>query len=101
MSRSAASPRSVHSPWRRAFSSGVRLNADKPRRDGFVNTYARTNAVEDKASVYQLMMAHPDDLCQIEKVDPIVRAKVQILWKRIAAITDDEYLRRRALCGGD
>jgi hypothetical protein len=65
---------------------------------GLVNLYASTNDYEDRASVFQLLMARPDDLCAIAKDDPIVRAKTNLLWGRIAIALDDDFLRRRATC---
>jgi hypothetical protein len=69
------------------------------RKFGFVNSYATTNEIEDKASVYQLMMARPTELCGIQKIDPTVRKKVELLWERIGALTDDTFLKKRARCG--
>ncbi|HTL34446.1 MAG TPA: hypothetical protein VL326_15065 [Kofleriaceae bacterium] len=80
--------------------SGGKAPDDDDRPDGFVNAYAATNEIEDKASVYQYLMARPSELCEIEKKDPTLRKKVDILWKRIGAITDDAFLRTRARCAG-
>jgi len=68
------------------------------RQFGFVDTYASTNDLEDRASVFELLMARPDDLCAIAKDDPIVRAKTSLLWGRLAIAVGDDFLRRRASC---
>jgi hypothetical protein len=76
--------------------SGGTAKADRPF--GFVDPYAATNEIEDKASVYQFMMARPAELCEIEKVDPTVRKKVSVIWERIDGLTDDAFLQNRARC---
>lgn len=68
------------------------------RELGFVNSYAETNPVEDRASTFELLMADPDQLCAIAVADPIVRAKTRILWRRVAEIDGDDFLRERAQC---
>lgn len=65
---------------------------------GYVNEYAATNPVEDRASVFQYLMARPDELCALEKTDDVVRAKVDLVWSRVAAIEPDKFLRERAKC---
>lgn len=65
---------------------------------GFVNTYAMTNAVEDRASVYQYLMARPDELCARVARDKILHAKAGIVWTRIARLLGDSFLRARAGC---
>jgi hypothetical protein len=71
----------------------------EPRRDGFVSSYAATAVHEDKASVFGLLMAHPDDLCELAKTDHIVRAKTRILWQRVAAaVGTDSFMRTAAPC---
>lgn len=73
-------------------------NAD-PRRDGFVNSYAATAVHEDKASVFELLMAHPDDLCELAKTDQIVRTKTRIIWQRVEdAVGTDSFMRAAAPC---
>ncbi|MDQ3339650.1 MAG: putative zinc-binding metallopeptidase [Myxococcota bacterium] len=71
----------------------------EPRRDGFVNPYAATAPTEDKASVFELLMAHPDDLCELAKSDEIVRTKTRIIWQRVeAAVGTDSFMRATAPC---
>lgn len=72
--------------------------AGETRSFGFVNTYAATNDYEDRASVFELLMGRPDQLCAIAKDDPIVRAKTSLLWERLAIVVGDDFLRRRASC---
>jgi len=68
-------------------------------RPGFVNAYAMTNPVEDRASVFQYLMTSPDELCELARADEVVRAKAAIIWRRVArAVGDDGFLRARARC---
>jgi hypothetical protein len=69
-----------------------------PRRPGFINPYASTNEIEDRASIYQYLMARPDELCEVAAGDDIVRAKTRLVWSRIAAVVDTTFLRDRAAC---
>ncbi len=69
-----------------------------PRRAGFINPYASTNEIEDRASIYQYLMARPEELCELMRTDDVVRAKTRLVWTRIAAITEDTFLRERAAC---
>ncbi len=76
--------------WERSNSVGFsydavdKLHETEPGRpDGFVNWYSTTNAVEDRASVFEYMMAKPDELCTIAASDSIVRDKAQTIWNRI------------------
>lgn len=73
---------------------------DGERPSGFVNAYAATNELEDRASTFQYLMARPAELCGIAQQDPIVWAKVRLIWERVAAIDGEGWLRARALCGG-
>ena len=59
----------------------VNTNVDRP--GGFVGWYAATNVAEDRASVFEYMMANPDELCAIATVDRTVHAKVHIIWERM------------------
>ena len=72
--------------------------ATTTRQPGFVNAYATTDEAEDRASVYEYLMARPDALCEIAATDPIVQAKVAMIWLRVAAITGDAFLRKHAPC---
>jgi hypothetical protein len=94
----------IDDPWWRLWNplgfeytdSGGTEKTDRPF--GFVDPYAATNEIEDKASVYQFMMARPAELCDLEKIDPTVRKKVSVIWERIDALTDDTFLKNRARC---
>jgi hypothetical protein len=69
------------------------------RRDGFVNAYAMTSAVEDKASVYEFMMARSLDLCRLAKDDETIRQKAKIVWRRMLKnVGTDKFLRDHAPC---
>ena len=75
------------------------LAAKNERVTGFVNSYAGTNPVEDKASVYEFLMVHSDDLCDLARTDETVKAKATIIWKRVvAAVGTDSFLRAAAPC---
>jgi hypothetical protein len=50
---------------------------------GFLNEHARANYLEDKAVVFQFMMARPAVLCDRMEADSIVAAKVALLRKRL------------------
>jgi hypothetical protein len=69
------------------------------RREAFVNSYAATNEVEDKASVYEFMMAHPNELCEMARTDEAIKIKTRIIWRRVLrAVGTDEFIRRAAPC---
>lgn len=68
------------------------------RQPGFINFYAMTNPVEDRASVFQYLMASPDELCALARTDDAVRAKAAIIWRRVARLVDARFLRERARC---
>jgi hypothetical protein len=86
----------LHNPLGFAYAES---NNTEPRRAGFVNSYAMTNPVEDKASVYEFMMAHPDDLCAMAKTDEILRIKSRIVWRRLrVALGTDSFIRAAAPC---
>ncbi|HEU4611979.1 MAG TPA: hypothetical protein VFS15_07870 [Kofleriaceae bacterium] len=74
--------------------------ADGERPTGFVDAYAASNEIEDRASTFQYLMARPAELCAIAAQDPAVRAKARLIWERVAAIDGVDWLRTRALCGG-
>ncbi len=69
------------------------------RPDGFVNSYATSNEIEDRASTFQYMMSRPVDLCGIAREDARVLKKMKLIWERVAKIDGDDWLRARALCG--
>ncbi|MEJ7598693.1 MAG: hypothetical protein WKG01_12355 [Kofleriaceae bacterium] len=69
-----------------------------PRPAGFVNAYATTDAMEDRASTFEYLMAH-DETCQIAAIDPIVDAKLTVVRERITAVAP-KFLDRRAPCTG-
>jgi hypothetical protein len=72
--------------------------AQETRPAGFVNEYATTNEVEDRASVFEMIMSTPDELCAIAKDDEVVRTKVELVWRRAAALVGDSFMRVRAPC---
>ncbi len=71
---------------------------DGTRPIGFVNRYSTTNEREDRASVYEYLMSHSDRLCEYATTDPIVAAKTTLVWRRVAAVGGDAFLRRQAPC---
>jgi len=68
------------------------------RPSGFVNVYATTSPLEDRASVFQFLMARPTELCSMAEGDPVVLAKATLVWNRVATVAGDEALRLRATC---
>ncbi|MBA3396707.1 MAG: hypothetical protein H0T89_29010 [Deltaproteobacteria bacterium] len=85
----------VHNPV--GFEYALAAN-DEPVRPGFVNAYAMTAAVEDRATVFEYLMAHPDELCALARTDELLRTKIAIIWRRVARIVGADVLRRRARC---
>lgn len=68
---------------------------------GFVNDYAKTAAVEDKASVFEYLMSYPAELCGRAVDDPTLMAKARLLLARIDAAVPPgfgDFARRRASC---
>jgi hypothetical protein len=74
----------------------ARLTSDRP--PGFVSNYATTNEREDRACVYEYLMSHADRLCEYANTDPILAAKTTLVWRRVAAVTTDAFMRRQAGC---
>ncbi|CAN5256858.1 hypothetical protein BH11MYX1_BH11MYX1_11060 [soil metagenome] len=69
-----------------AFAYADPADATAARPAGFVNNYATTNELEDRASVFEYVMGQPQALCEIMAVDPIVRAKVMTIRVRVGRI---------------
>lgn len=80
------------------YGSGRRGNFGDLRPFGFVNAYAATAADEDRASTFQFLMARGDELCTLAKDDPTLLAKARVVWRRVAAVTDPEFLRAAVSC---
>lgn len=68
------------------------------RPAGFVNTYATTNEVEDRASTFEFLMVRPDELCTLAVTDPGVAKKARLLWKRISRLEGADRLGVTARC---
>lgn len=89
--------------WRLYNPVGFEYRGDGATTDarpaGFINAYATTNEIEDRASTFQYLMARPVELCEIARADAGVRAKAQLIWSRVAKLDGDAWLRARALCG--
>lgn len=68
------------------------------RPAGFVDAYATTNEMEDRASVFAYLMGHPEHLCAITAADPVVKKKAAVVWRRFAAVVGDAFLERHAPC---
>jgi hypothetical protein len=71
---------------------------ERERQPGFVNSYATTDELEDRASTYQFLMARSTELCAFAATDPIVAAKAALVWRRVAAIAGEQFLRDHAPC---
>jgi hypothetical protein len=86
----------LHNPLGFEYADALRT---EPRRAGFVNSYSMTAPTEDKASVYEFMMAHSDELCAMAKTDETLRIKTRIIWRRVLrAVGTDEFIRTAAPC---
>lgn len=68
------------------------------RPAGFVNAYATTDAMEDRASVFEYLMGRPTDLCSIAATDAVVKKKTALVWRRFAAVVGEPFLRKHAPC---
>jgi hypothetical protein len=68
------------------------------RPPGFVNDYATTDELEDRATVFEFLLGQPALLCEIAHADPVVAAKTVVVWKRVAKVTGDKLLRHYAPC---
>ncbi len=62
------------------------------RPPGFVNSYATTNELEDRATVFEYMMGQPDALCALAAADPLVAAKAKLVRDRVAKLLGDQRL---------
>jgi hypothetical protein len=70
----------------------------KPRPDGFITPYGTTNEREDRATIFEYLMARPEELCKVAADDPIVAAKTTLIWHRVATVVGDAFLRKAAPC---
>ncbi|HEX5061440.1 MAG TPA: hypothetical protein VFV99_18865 [Kofleriaceae bacterium] len=68
------------------------------RPKGFVNTYATTNQMEDRASTWEYLMVQPDDLCDMAAKDPVVAKKVRAIWQRVVKVEGANRLGVSARC---
>ncbi len=84
--------------WELANPRGFVYGPRTTRPDGFVDAYAATDAVEDRASTYEYMMAHGEELCALARRDRVVRDKVRIIRSRIAALGGGELVHARPPC---
>ncbi len=71
---------------------------DTARPPGFVNSYARTNQIEDRASTFQVLMSHPEEMCTLAAGDPALARKVRLVWQRIARVEGANRLGVTAAC---
>jgi hypothetical protein len=75
--------------WRKLNPPGFAYrgkNEETQRPDGFVNAYAATNEVEDRASTFEYLMVHPDELCEMTRNDPVLAGKVRLLYQRVMRV---------------
>jgi hypothetical protein len=68
------------------------------RPAGFINTYATTNELEDRATVFEYLLGQPTRLCEIARADPVVAAKTATVWRRVAKVVGDKVLKLHAPC---
>jgi len=92
----------VDPAWERLNPPGFRYHPQAESEvAGFLDRYAQTNVVEDKATVFQYMMTRGDEFCARAAVDPIVLAKGRLLRHRIARETsprDAGFVDRSVRC---
>jgi hypothetical protein len=81
-----------------AFAYRDPADLDSPRPAGFVNSYATTNELEDRASTFEFLMGQSAKLCAIAAVDPIVAAKARMVWSRVGKLVGDRQLPPEAQC---
>ena len=82
----------------RGFEYRDPVTAGRPP-NGFVNAYATTDEMEDRASVYEYMMSVPD-LCTLAARDRVVAKKVKIIGRRIAAVAGKAFVKKHTRCTG-
>jgi hypothetical protein len=58
-------------------------SVDIERQQGFVNGYASTDSMEDRASTFEYLMVRPDDLCTMSANDAALARKAGLLRKRV------------------
>jgi len=87
------------SEWSKLNPIPYRDPTDRTERPpGFVNAYALTNEVEDRATTFAALMVRPDDLCAIADQDPVVARKVRLVWQRVSRIEGANRLGVTAPC---
>ena len=77
------------SEWRKLNPVGFEYRdpAELPDRPtGFVNTYATTNEVEDRASTFEYLMVRPEEVCAMTERDPALARKVRLLYQRLIRV---------------
>ena len=66
---------------------------------GFLSSHATASNREDRATVYQFMMAHPTELCERAAHDPILLGKARLLRDRIRGVIGaSDYIDHRLPC---
>lgn len=65
---------------------------DIERRAGFVNGYASTDEMEDRASTFEYLMVRPDEVCSMSNKDPIVARKVRLVKQRLLRVPGADKL---------
>ena len=65
---------------------------------GFLDEHSQDEVVEDKATVFQHLMARPDELCARAANDDRLAAKARLLEARVGAITGSAFVADRAAC---
>jgi hypothetical protein len=56
---------------------------------GFVSRYAQADAMEDRAEVFALLMAHPETAVELASADPFIAGKMQFLLTALDRIEPD------------
>ncbi len=67
---------------------------------GFITAHATANVREDRATIYEHLIANSEALCKRAAVDPIIGEKARLIWQRVSAAAGFKagFLARRAPC---
>ena len=89
--------------WRKLNAPGVAYRGkhdetETQRPAGFVNAYALTNEVEDRASTFEYLMVRPEELCDMAERDPVLANKVRLVYERVMRVDGADKLGIRAPC---
>jgi hypothetical protein len=73
-------------------------SVDIQRQPGFVNGYASTDEMEDRASTWEYLMVRPDDVCAMSAKDPVLARKARLLLQRVSHVEGADKLGVKVPC---